>query len=551
FQQVNWGSSTQAYTYIRALRFAYRLARVEDHVKNFRPQCLVLTGAPSSRPNLTYIVSQMTRNVGLMICGQVKVGKFCKPSAYENRWLRKQKIHAFHTICTAPTLREGVQSLLQIAGIGKLKPNTLVLGFKNNWIRAPPSEIAEYVNIINDAFEMNYGVAILRMSEEYQMEEEECDDDDWMGDKEEERFLPKTRNLSGSKDSLSIRPESPSHGSQVFSDKPQDASRKIFHVERTATPESSSLLAEIFDSIGDDAEGKQKQSNDDKKEFVVAKNVDLNSDKKDTSSVSDSAAPTSELDFPSGSTKVEVGSLATREFSVSEFRTSDSNISQTLTVEIEKTKEVSSKQSPSLSPSHETSVDPLPVRQEPVMEYSPSSPVSFQGKQRGTIDVWWLSDDGGLTILIPYLLSLHHSWKNCKLRIFTHATSGNIQDNIVRMANLLKKFRIDFSSIEEVKGIREPPSKESVEEFLKLPIRSEFEEGGMQMDKRILRHIRIGELVRKHSKDARLIVMTLPVPKVEIMSCMMYMSWLEVLSADLPPVLLVRGNQTSVLTFYS
>ena len=99
-QQVNWGSSAQAYTYIRALRFSYRLNTVEDHVKNYRPQCLVMTGPPSSRPNLTYIVSQMTRNVGLMVCGQVNIGPFVRTAGYENDWLKERKIRAFHTICT-------------------------------------------------------------------------------------------------------------------------------------------------------------------------------------------------------------------------------------------------------------------------------------------------------------------------------------------------------------------------------------------------------------------------------------------------------------------
>lgn len=39
-------------------------------------------------------------------------------------------------------------------------------------------------------------------------------------------------------------------------------------------------------------------------------------------------------------------------------------------------------------------------------------------RQKGTIDVWWLFDDGGLTILIPYILSLRSQWSNCKIRIF-------------------------------------------------------------------------------------------------------------------------------------
>ena len=99
--QANWGSSAQAYTYIRALRFSYRLNTVEDHVKNFRPQCLVLTGVPSSRQRLVHLVSQITRNVGLMVCGEVKIGPFNDVKGFEeNTWLRRNNIRAFHTICT-------------------------------------------------------------------------------------------------------------------------------------------------------------------------------------------------------------------------------------------------------------------------------------------------------------------------------------------------------------------------------------------------------------------------------------------------------------------
>lgn len=39
-------------------------------------------------------------------------------------------------------------------------------------------------------------------------------------------------------------------------------------------------------------------------------------------------------------------------------------------------------------------------------------------KINAVIDVWWLYDDGGLTMLIPYILSLRSQWKNCKIRVF-------------------------------------------------------------------------------------------------------------------------------------
>ena len=42
-------------------------------------------------------------------------------------------------------------------------------------------------------------------------------------------------------------------------------------------------------------------------------------------------------------------------------------------------------------------------------------------KMTGTIDVWWVVHDGGMLMLLPFLLRQHKVWKNCKMRIFTVA----------------------------------------------------------------------------------------------------------------------------------
>jgi solute carrier family 12 sodium/potassium/chloride transporter 2 len=39
-------------------------------------------------------------------------------------------------------------------------------------------------------------------------------------------------------------------------------------------------------------------------------------------------------------------------------------------------------------------------------------------QEKGTIDVWWLYDDGGLTMLLPYIISTRANWANCKIRVF-------------------------------------------------------------------------------------------------------------------------------------
>ncbi len=37
---------------------------------------------------------------------------------------------------------------LQLSGLGKIRPNTLVVGFKNNWTTCTDSEIQEYVALL-------------------------------------------------------------------------------------------------------------------------------------------------------------------------------------------------------------------------------------------------------------------------------------------------------------------------------------------------------------------------------------------------------------------
>ena len=49
----------------------------------------------------------------------------------------------------------------------------------------------------------------------------------------------------------------------------------------------------------------------------------------------------------------------------------------------------------------------------------------MQEKQHtGTIDVWWLYDDGGMTLLLPYILTTRKNFKNCSLRVFSLANKA-------------------------------------------------------------------------------------------------------------------------------
>nr|UQS87558.1 solute carrier family 12 member 2 [Rhamdia quelen] len=439
---VNWGSSTQALTYHQALTHSLQLCGVADHVKTFRPQCLVMTGAPNSRPALLHLVHAFTKNVGLMVCGHVRTSSR-RPNFKElnNDMLRYQRYllnnsKAFYTPVIAEDLRVGTQYLLQAAGLGRLKPNTLVLGFKNDWQNADMKETETYVNMIHDAFDFQYGVVILRLREGLDISHIQGQDD-----------------TSGMKD--------------------------------------------VVVSID------------------MSKDSDGDSSKLSSKTTSVQNSPAVQKDKPSPTT-------------------------------------------------------PLNMADQRLLDASQL----FQKKQgKGTVDVWWLFDDGGLTLLIPYLLTNKKKWKDCKIRVFIGGKINRIDHDRRAMATLLSKFRIDFSDITVLGDVNTKPRTERVEDFSQMIEPYKLREDDMEQEAaeklkadepwRITdnelelyraksnRQIRLNELLKEHSSTANLIVMSMPLARKGAVSSALYMSWLDTLSKDLPPILLVRGNHQSVLTFYS
>ncbi|XP_029392740.1 solute carrier family 12 member 1 isoform X2 [Mus pahari] len=451
---VNWGSSTQALSYVSALDNALELTTVEDHVKNFRPQCIVLTGGPMTRPALLDITHAFTKNSGLCICCEVFVGprKLCVKEmnsgmAKKQAWLIKNKIKAFYAAVAADCFRDGVRSLLQASGLGRMKPNTLVIGYKKIWRKAPLSELENYVGIIHDAFDFEIGVVIVRISQGFDI----------------------------------------SPVLQV-----QDELEKL-EQERLA------LEAAIKDNECEEGKGGIRG--------LFKKAGKLNITK-----------PAPKKD----------GNISTiQSMHVGEFN-------------------------------------------QKLVEAS----AQFKKKQgKGTIDVWWLFDDGGLTLLIPYILTLRKKWKDCKLRIYVGGKINRIEEEKISMASLLSKFRIKFADIHIIGDINIKPNKESwkvFEEMIepyrlheshkdlttaeKLKRESPWKITDAELEavkEKSYRQVRLNELLQEHSRAANLIVLSLPVARKGSISDLLYMAWLEILTKNLPPVLLVRGNHKNVLTFYS
>ena len=86
-------------------------------MKNFRPNFLVLTGAPTERPALCDLSACLAKNRCLMICANV-LDEYndLRPIMVSEyyKWLRNRKIKSFYTEVTSSSLRVGVSTMMQV-----------------------------------------------------------------------------------------------------------------------------------------------------------------------------------------------------------------------------------------------------------------------------------------------------------------------------------------------------------------------------------------------------------------------------------------------------
>nr|CAD7400091.1 unnamed protein product [Timema poppensis] len=483
---VNWGSSTQAHIYKSALLSAQQLNNVEDHVKNYRPQLLVLSGLPSHRPPLIDFAYLLTKNNSLLVCGHIvksavaqRVRNVLTYKAHS--WLRTHKIKGFYSHVDEVSFEEGARALMQATGVGKLRPNVLLMGYIGGLegMRQRGAQLLllhhalkaeSQVALVSDmlvkllltqikALDMYMAVAILRLQEGLDYSKVVADDDELTNGGV--GVLIEKKVVQGSQESLPRN--------QSFSQLSQAQFQVLWRWMETNPGPSAA-------------------------------------DKPRTIDKKDKKRKESKADMYRG----PGGSLLTKD------------VLNNLT--------------------------------------------RFQRKQKkGTIDVWWLYDDGGLTLLLPYIINTRRNWSSCKLRVFALANKKDELDFEQRgMASLLAKFRIDYSDLKIIPDITKKPQDSTmsffdslIEDFKQTDEENEEDNLGITESELLAtkdktnRHLRLRELVLENSTDANLIVMTLPMPRKNVVSASLYMAWLETLTRDMPPFLLVRGNQTSVLTFYS
>ena len=160
-------------------------------------------------------------------------------------------------------------------------------------------------------------------------------------------------------------------------------------------------------------------------------------------------------------------------------------------------------------------------------------------------DVWWLVDDGGFTVLMPWLLAQRKFWTGTKLRIFTVPGSLSIEHVAQTAANfekLVSEFNIPASVHVEI------PDPISDDEFYSYLQNTQVQFAPDVLE-RTKRYMLLAKLIKDNSADTGLLFCTLPFPPDEVVA-ENWLAWLDMISdMDLCTVFL-RGNQQSLLKVF-
>jgi solute carrier family 12 sodium/potassium/chloride transporter 2 len=66
-----------------------------------------------------------------------------------NRWLHEhQKIKAFYSVVDGCAYEEGARALIQASGVGKMRPNILLMGYKNDWQKCNHEALRQYFTVL-------------------------------------------------------------------------------------------------------------------------------------------------------------------------------------------------------------------------------------------------------------------------------------------------------------------------------------------------------------------------------------------------------------------
>ena len=134
--ETRWGDLQNGLLFERTRKNLYRLEKELHHPKNWRPIILALGGASKTRPYLSVYGHWLAAGHGVLSLGQViqsdvenRLKRVVNQERLMYAFINEYKLEAFPAVVAAPTVADGMESLVQTHGLGALRPNTVLLGW--------------------------------------------------------------------------------------------------------------------------------------------------------------------------------------------------------------------------------------------------------------------------------------------------------------------------------------------------------------------------------------------------------------------------------------
>uniref|UniRef100_A0A0N4ZHH9 Amino acid permease n=1 Tax=Parastrongyloides trichosuri TaxID=131310 RepID=A0A0N4ZHH9_PARTI len=229
-------------------------------------------------------------------------------------------------------------------------------------------------------------------------------------------------------------------------------------------------------------------------------------------------------------------------------------------------------------------------------------------KLRGNVDIWWMAEDGGILMLIAFLLSQNKIWKGCTLRVLLIANSmkGNtevMQKQFEKFVYLLRvdakvyivdqkkpsdssenlPLNTDFNSTFDDKSTQKSAtnSKEGYnnvaftkdKDEIQIDLGSPYDSNDSENEEtkcdinntsnitiddnlgcshKIREAMMLNNIICETSNDSQLVLLSLPkIPKNKDQIIDSYITYLNILTMKLPRVLLIGGSGKEVVAITS
>ncbi len=132
--RAHWGDMRFGLLMLLARYAVYRLDEATPDERTWRPNIMVLSGAPTTRWYLIELGDAITHGDGFLSVATIVTGDAAKGERRERlratikEYLRKRGVPALVEVMAADEVMKGMQSLVRNYGIGPLEPNTFLLG---------------------------------------------------------------------------------------------------------------------------------------------------------------------------------------------------------------------------------------------------------------------------------------------------------------------------------------------------------------------------------------------------------------------------------------